>query len=155
MANSFRYRYGDTKPVMAAVDSATVIEIGDLVWLDTDDAKPASDVTDTETLAGNQEAFHDAFLGVAEQASAAGDTDEVRVATGGVFEYVCAAETRPLGQLVGVIEAASGTALVNQSVDNVATANLAIGRVAKSTTTTTVLVDIVSTVMAGGPQAMA
>lgn len=155
MSNNFRYRYGDTKPVMAAVDSATVIEIGDLVWLDTDDVKPASGVTDTETLAGNQEAFHDAFLGVAEQASAAGDTDEVRVATAGVFEFDCAAETRQLGQLVGVVEATSGTALVNQSVDNVATEDLAVGRVVKSTTTATVLVEIASTIMYGGPQAAA
>ena len=36
-----RWRYGDTYPVVLPVDSATVIEIGDLVYLDTDDAKPA------------------------------------------------------------------------------------------------------------------
>lgn len=155
MANTFRYRYGDTRPVMVAVDSATVIEIGDLVYLDTDDAKPASSIADTATEAGNQEAFHDVFLGVAEQASASGDTDEIRVATAGVFEFACPAETRQLGQLIGVDEAASGTALEDQVVDNVATANLAIGSVAKTTTTALVLVDIVSTVMRGGPQAMA
>lgn len=155
MANTMRYRYGDTNPVMAAVDSATVIEIGDLLYLDTDDAKPASSLADTTTEAGNQEAFHDKFLGVAEQASASGDTDEIRVATAGVFEFDCPAETRQLGQLIGVDEASSGTALEDQVVDNVATANLAIGFVAKTTTTTKVLVDIVSTVMRGGPQAMA
>jgi len=155
MANTFRYRYGDTQPVMVAVDSATVIEIGDLVYLDTDDAKPASAAADTTTEAGNQEAFHDKFLGVAEQQSRSGDTAEIRVATSGVFEFVCPAETRQLGQLVGVDEAASGTALENQVVDNVASANLAIGFVAKTTTTATVLVDIVSTVMRGGPQAAA
>ena len=41
MANTMRWRYGDTCPVMLPVDSATVIEIGDLVYLDADDAKPA------------------------------------------------------------------------------------------------------------------
>jgi hypothetical protein len=41
MGDKMRWRYGDTNPVMAAVDAATVIEIGDLMWLDTDDAKPA------------------------------------------------------------------------------------------------------------------
>ena len=41
MADTMRWRYGDTNPVVAPVDSATVIEIGDLVYLDTDDAKPA------------------------------------------------------------------------------------------------------------------
>jgi len=155
MANTFRYRYGETNPVMVAVDSATVIEIGDLVYLDTDDAKPASSQADAGTEAGNQEAFHDLFLGVAEEQSRSGDTAEIRVATSGVFEFVCPAETRQLGQLIGVDEAGSGTALEDQVVDNVATANLAIGYVAKKTTTATVLVDIVSTIMRGGPQAMA
>ena len=37
-----RWRYGDTNPVVAAVDLETVIEIGDLLWLDGDNAKPAS-----------------------------------------------------------------------------------------------------------------
>ena len=42
MTDKMRWRYGDTNPVVAAVDAATVIEIGDLLWQDTDDAKPAS-----------------------------------------------------------------------------------------------------------------
>ena len=45
MSDKMRWRYGDTNPVVAAVDSATVIEIGDLVWQDTDDAKPAQLLT--------------------------------------------------------------------------------------------------------------
>ena len=49
MANTMRWRYGDTCPVMLPVDSATVIEIGDMVYLDTDDAKPASAQTDQGT----------------------------------------------------------------------------------------------------------
>ena len=52
MANTMRWRYGDTNPVMLPVDSATVIEIGDLVYLDTDDAKPASAQADQGTEAG-------------------------------------------------------------------------------------------------------
>jgi hypothetical protein len=42
MADTMRWRYGETNPVLVPVDSRTVIEIGDLVYLDTDDAKPAS-----------------------------------------------------------------------------------------------------------------
>ena len=41
MTDKMRWRYGDTNPVVAAVDAATAIEIGDLLWQDTDDAKPA------------------------------------------------------------------------------------------------------------------
>ena len=46
MSDKMRWRYGDTNPVVAAVDSATVIEIGDLVYQDVDDAKPAASQAD-------------------------------------------------------------------------------------------------------------
>ena len=157
MANLLRWRYGETNPVMCPVDSSTVIEIGDLVYLDTDDAKPASAQADAGTEAGNQEAFHDNFLGVAMQQSRDGDTADIRVATSGVFEFVCPSGTFELGDLLGVDEAASGTALEDQKVASVAGENLAVGRCAKrvATASTSVLVDIVSTVLHGGPQAMA
>jgi hypothetical protein len=157
MADTMRWRYGDTNPVMLPVDSATVIEIGDLVYLDTDDAKPASSQADQLTEAANQELFHDNFAGVAMQRSRAGDTDPVRVATTGAFEFTCPSGTFEVGALLGVDEAASGTALEDQQVAGVATPNLAIGRCARrlNPAGTRVLVDIVSTVMLGGPQAAA
>jgi len=43
MSDKMRWRYGDTNLVVAAVDSATLVEIGDLLWHDHDDAKPASE----------------------------------------------------------------------------------------------------------------
>ncbi len=154
MADVMRWRYGDTSPVSAPVDSATVIEIGDLVYLETDDARPATSQADLGTEAQNQEGFHDKFLGVAMQASRNGDTAPIRVATTGVFEFISASATYELGALVGLVGA---TTLADQEVKAVATENLAIGRVAKRVNPagTTVLVDIVSTVMRGGPQAMA
>jgi hypothetical protein len=157
MSNLLRWRYGDTNPILVPVDSSSVIEIGDLVYLDTDDAKPASLHADQGSEALNQEAFHDKFLGVAMQQSRSGDTDQIRVATAGVFEFACPSGTFEIGGLVGVDEASSGTALEDQQVDSVASENLAIGRCAKRvpTAATSVLVDIVSTVMRGGPQAMA
>ena len=156
MSNVQRHRRELNDPVEAAVDSGTVIETGDLVWQDTDDAKPADDVTSATTLAGTQEAFHDAFLGVAEQASRDGDTSDIRVGTRGVWEFPCDAATFELGDLVGPAAGVS-PAIVPQKVVAVATENLAIGRVAKRypSNTTKVLVRIVSTVMDGGPQAMA
>lgn len=155
MANLLRWRYGETNPVMLPVDSATVIEIGDLVWLDTDDVKPASAQADQLTEAANQELFHDKFAGVAMQHSRAGDTDPLRVATTGVFEFAVASGTYEVGQLFGAEEQSNGTQLENQKVDDVATANLAIGRCAKrvNPADTRVLVDIVSTIGRGGPQA--
>lgn len=157
MANQMRWRYGDTNPVMLPVDSSTVIEIGDLVHLDTDDAKPASSLSDAGSAALNQEALHDVFVGVAMQASASGDTQAIRVATAGVFEFDCASATFEVGDLVGVSEDAAGTALETQKAVGVAAVNLAIGRCAKrvNPAATSVCIDIVSTVLKGGPQAAA
>ena len=152
MSDQMRWRYGDTNPVVAAVDSATVIEIGDLLWLDTDDAKPASDQADGGSEEANQGTFADKFLGVAMQRSGDGDTDPVRVATTGVFEFDCPSGTFELGDLIGVDENAAGDALLNQQVAAVAGSQYAIGRVAKreASATSSVLVEIRSTVMTGG-----
>jgi hypothetical protein len=152
MTDKMRWRYGDTNPVIAAVDSATAIEIGDLVYLDADDAKPASSQADQGTETGNQSLFADNFLGVAMQRSRAGDTDPIRVATTGVFEFDCPSSTYELGDLVGVDEAAGGTALEDQQIAKVAAADQAIARDARRApgAATNVLVDIRSTVMTGG-----
>lgn len=157
MSDILRWRYGDTRPVVLPVDSATVIEIGDLVYLDTDDAKPASSLADIGTEAANQEAFHDSFAGVAMQRSRAGDTSPLRVATRGVFEFPCPSSTFEVGALIGASENGAGNALEDQQVEGVATANLAIGRCAKrvNPAATAVLVEIVGTISHGGPQVMA
>jgi hypothetical protein len=147
-----RWRYGDTNPVIAAVDSNTVIEIGDLVFQDHDDAKPASEQNDQGSETANQELFADLFLGVAMQRSRAGDSDPIRVATTGVFEFDCPASTFELGDVVGADENAAGTALLDQQVAKVSAPRYAIGRAARreSASTTAVLIDIRSTVMTGG-----
>jgi hypothetical protein len=147
-----RWRHGDTNPVVAAVDSAQVIEIGDLLWLNTDDARPASQQADQGTEDLNQQEFAKNFLGVAEQRSRSGDTDPIRVATSGVFEYVCPSGTFEIGDLIGPSEASSGTALEDQQVEGVTQYYHAIGRCARrqASAVTTVLVEIKSTVMHGG-----
>jgi hypothetical protein len=152
MSDKMRWRYGDTNPVVAAVDAATVIEIGDLVWQDTDDAKTASSRADRGAETANQDALADLFLGVAMQRSRNGETAPIRVATTGVFEFDCPSGTFELGELVGADENTAGTALLNQQVAKVAASQYAIGRVAKrqSTAATSVLVDIRSTIMTGG-----
>lgn len=154
MSDKMRWRYGDTNPVVAAVEAATVIEIGDLLWQDTDNARPASALADQGGEAANQEAFAFHFLGVAMQRSRAGETAPVRVATTGVFDMDCPADTFELGDLVGPDASNEGTILLNQQVAKVAASNQAIGRVTRRATaaTTSVLVDIRSTIMTGGVQ---
>lgn len=155
MADKQRHRYGASNPVVAAVDSTTVIEIGDMVYLDTDDAKNAAALSASSTLAETQEAFHDLFLGVAAQRSRNGDTDPIRVDTEGVFEFACESATFEIGGLVGPAES-SGAAIEDQKVVAVATANLAVGRVAQreASAVTSVFVRIFSTIMLGGPQSL-
>src|SRR3989304_6280741 len=147
-----RWRYGDTNPVIAAVDSATVIEIGDLIYQDTDDAKPASSQADQGSETANQELFADNFLGVAMQRSRSGDIDPIRVATTGVFEIDCPSGTFELGDLVGVDENSGGDGLLDQQVASVSASKYAVGRVGKrvAAAATSVLVDVRSTVMTGG-----
>lgn len=157
MSDTMRWRYGDTNPVVLPVDAATVIEIGDLVYQETDDARPASAQADQATEAANQELFHDKFAGVAMQRSPSGDTTPIRIATTGVFEFDCLSAALEVGTLVGADEASNGTQLEDQLVAAVATPNLAVGRVVKrlNPAGTRVLVDVVSTLVYGGPQAAA
>ncbi len=153
MSDKMRWRYGDTNPVVAAVDSTTKIEIGDLSYMDTDDAKPASSQADQGSETANQELFADKFLGVAMQRSPVGDADPIRVATTGVFELDCPSGTFELGDLVGVAAInLPPICLLDQQVAKVTASKYAVGRVAKrvSAAATSVLVDIRSTVMTGG-----
>ncbi|KKN36564.1 hypothetical protein LCGC14_0772340 [marine sediment metagenome] len=173
MSDKMRWRYGDTNPVWAAVDSETVIEIGDLLFQDEDDAKPASMIRDhlgpaeaigaTLTPQELQKSFASNFLGVAMQRSRNGDITTMRLATTGVFEFDCFGGTFELGDLIGVdyelpaehpdVDGASETCrILSQQVTKVADSKFAIGRVAKrkASATTSVLIDIRSTVMTGG-----
>jgi hypothetical protein len=136
--------YASDGVVFCPVDSATVIEIFDLVYLDTDDAKPASDQSDGGSEAVNQASFHNTFLG---------NTDPIPVATKGLFECDCPSATFEVGALIGPSENEAGNALLNQQVEGVAAVHLAIGRAARRVNPagTRVLIEIVSSVMAGGP----
>jgi hypothetical protein len=152
MRDNVRWRYGDTNPVVAAVDSATVIEFGDLVYQDVDNAKPASSQADQGGETANQELFADNFLGVAMQRSRLGDTDPIRVAATGVFVFDCPPSMFELGDLFGPVINDAGK-LQNQTVGLVPHPRKAIGRCAKPSNAGQrheVLVDVRSTVMTGG-----
>ena len=152
MSDRMRWRYGDTNPVVAAVQAATVIDIGDLLWQDTDNAKPAAALANQGGKTANQQTFVREFLGVAMQRSRMGDAAPVRVATTGVFEMDCAGSMFELGDLVGPDTDAAGDTLLNQQVAKVGSVLQAIGRAARraASTTASVLVDIRSTIMTGG-----
>jgi predicted RecA/RadA family phage recombinase len=151
MPSKFRWVHGDTTHVLAPVESATVIEIGDLVYYDVNFAKPASMQAFQTVKTTNQSNFAGKFLGVAMQASPAGSTKPIRVSTSGVFEYDCTATTFELGNLVAIEENAGRTSLENQKLEKVTATTNAIGRVCRreGTSTTSVQVQLRSTVMHG------
>lgn len=162
MSDKMRWRYGDTNPVVAAVDSAQVIEIGDLLYQDIDDAKPAGYVGMSNAKPeAAQAGFARLFLGISMQRSRSGDTASIRVATTGVFEFDCPSTAFELGDLIGVfsgpLRGDNGLPVLrlwNQQVVKVIDHKSAIGRVARreGSPTTSVLVDIQSTIMTGGIQ---
>lgn len=174
MSSKARYLYGDTAPVSVIADADYPIEVGDLLFKHTDGkARPASAMVDQGTLALNQDAFQQYFLGVSMQKNGlqSGETapmfnqaehspaNVIQVATAGVFLFDCASHTFVTGELVGACEKSSGTALENQKV-----APLAAGSESKSigqavptanqlgNATTQVAVRIQSTIVGGGVQ---
>jgi len=151
MPSQFRWVHGDTTHVLAPVASGTVIEIGDLLYYDTNTAKPATLQTVQTTKALSQSTFAAKFLGVAMQASPAGSSIPIRVVTSGVFEFDCTSNSFELGNYVGIEETAGRTSLENQKLDKTTVAAGAIGRVCRreGTAVTSVQVQLRSTVMHG------
>ena len=151
MADKMRWRYGETNPVLGLVPSTVGVEIGDLVYQDSDTVKPASSQTNQTTKALNQSVFAGRFLGVAMQKSPMGEASSIRIATTGVFEFDTNTNTFVLGALVGVDELPGRTGLECQKVDTSVLAG-AIGRVVRRepTTTNAILVSIKSKITEGG-----
>lgn len=145
MSNIHRFRHADYKRVKSyAVDSAQVIEVGDMLYQEVDDVRAAGQLTYGATLAATQAQFKKQFVGIAMSASATGETDPVQVAKAGTFEMDCAAAQFEVGDLVNADDNAGATALVDQQVIAVGENGQGIARVAKrySANTTRVLVEI-------------
>lgn len=123
-----QHMHGNIQVMFGDVDSATAIEKGDLVMLDTDDVKPASSeawVTDEATTRANYVAHH---LGVAGTRHAAntGATTGFPVNSDGIFYFDCEAATYEVGDLVGPAKA-SGNALLATKLKKVTGATEAVG----------------------------
>jgi len=146
MSNENRYRHDGLTELMA-VDAATVIEVGDMLFLDTDDVKPAGSFTWNTDLATTQAGFKDLFVGIALTAHPAGVAGKVTVMTLGVFEMESPSTAWHPGALVGA-DKASGNALLPQTVETAAAAS-AVGIVRDEGTKTRVRVFFVSQLLHG------
>lgn len=151
MANAHNYRHGPQLFVRPAVDSSTVIELSDLLYLDTDDVKPASSITWASDAAA-QAAFADVFLGVACDASASGETDPINVdiSTTSVYEFTCVATTWEVGNTFAV-DGDGAAALIDQTLEKVSTVTRCVARAVNRATasTTKVLVTFASAYATG------
>ncbi|MCC6419939.1 MAG: hypothetical protein IT429_17020 [Gemmataceae bacterium] len=136
MADTFRYRYGDTAPVVVAVLSVESCDIGDLVGLSTGNLYPAEDQALTH-LSTAQYNFAANFAGVAAQrksanagkAAGGGPANRLRVSTAGVFEFDCPATALEVGDLVGAALDYTTSTLESQKVEEVSDLARAVGRV--------------------------
>ncbi len=131
--NNARLKAGDFVPVQYPKTASALIKGGDLCYQETAGTlTSAKDFTWNASLAQTQTDFHDAFAGVAIDGSLAAETRDVTVAPTGVAEYPCAAVGSQLeiGTYIGPAQG-TGNTLDPQKVVNVATSNLAIGRLAK------------------------
>lgn len=143
MADTYRYRFGETNPVQCAFKTGVAVQVGDLCYQDENDsytAKPASSQPWNGTLAQTQQDFVLHFLGVSGQRYdgsnvAIGIKDGLlRIDTTGIFEFNCiAGTTLNEGALVGVDQQAGGILLLDpQAVVAVGNKASAIGRVERS-----------------------
>ncbi|MDK1104360.1 MAG: hypothetical protein QGD93_12250, partial [Actinomycetota bacterium] len=145
-------RHADPKRVRPyEVLAATVIEVGDLVYQEVDDIRPASALTYGASLANAQGNFAKNFKGVAMTASASGDTLPVSVATRGTFEFVCAAAQFEIGDRMADDDNGGGDALENQQV--IAAGENGLGAIAEvtkrySANTTSVQVELLEPALA-------
>ncbi len=158
-----RFIGGDAKAKRVPGTVASALYAGDFAVLASSKASPASAMADAGTLAQNQEAAHDVFLGVCLDAKLAGDTRDVLIASGGEFKYPCAAlgQAYDIGTYFGMAGtgAANAVGMADQIVVPVATANLAVGRLSRNAASgaTEVYIEIsgVVTTNHAGTQAMA
>lgn len=128
---SMRHRYGQQVIMRGAVDSATEIAMGDLVYLDTDDIKPAGSETWSTDLATTQSNFLNHFLGIALNDHPAGSgivlDFPVDISPMSVYEMDCNEETHELGDMLTPIKA-TGNALVADTLKKTTTASVGCAR---------------------------
>ena len=115
-----RHRYGPQHLVNVAVDTATAISQGDALYLDTDDAKPASSESWAGDLPTTQANFVNRFLGIAladHPANSEAVTNfPVDISSLSVYEMDCAGATHEIGDTL-CCDKAAGNALLPSTLE--------------------------------------
>lgn len=143
------YKSGDRKLLTLSMDTSYTVLKGEMLEYVTDDVRALDEMADVGLKADNQRAAATAFIGIAVKTSTLGVPSTIPVATAGVFEFDCASATFEVGDLVGPAGTGSGgnVGVSSTTVVAVATADLAIGKVARrGTSVTRISVEIFSKV---------
>ncbi|HUT11599.1 MAG TPA: hypothetical protein VMY42_13955 [Thermoguttaceae bacterium] len=131
-----------------AFDATIAVDVGDLMFHDTDDAKPASSQADGGTEILNQRTFAKRFAGVSLERKLVGETTAGTIAVAPVWvgDYTVTSGTFEVGDLLAADEASGGTALEDQVLVKTTDPDLAIGFALerKAAAATTLLVCLVS-----------
>jgi hypothetical protein len=133
MSSYQRFRSGQIMLQKFRVDSPSVIEPGDLLFLDETVVRPAHEFPWQTDLATTQQSFAAAFVGIAHEQSAAGDETpiSVDVSSISVYEFDVPAQTFEFGGLLG--PDAVGTLLQDQQLHAVGLPGQAIARTVQYT----------------------
>lgn len=139
MSNRLRFRSGQVELHKLRVDDGTELFAGDLVYLDGDDVKPASEFPFTTNLATTRGNFAAVFLGVCHQVSRPGDTIPVSIDLSplSVYEFDVDPSTFEVGSLLACDGDSDG--LARQQLAKVGSAAAAIARAAEFKATTSSL----------------
>jgi hypothetical protein len=116
-----------------AFDGALAVQLGDLMFHDANDVKPAASLADEGSELANQIRFAQLFAGISKFGALATELDARNepVMPDGVVEIDCASSTFEVGDLLAIDEAASGTALENAKLVKTTNPFAAIGRCVK------------------------
>ena len=127
------FRSGIAQLVRLPVLTATVIEPGDLVYLDSGNAKPAADFPWTTDLATTRGNFAAQFAGIALTGSADGETDDISVEISplAVYEFAAESATYEFGDALGPSETLN--ALSSRTLEEAGSAAQAIARAVETT----------------------
>lgn len=132
-------------------DASLQIDIGDLMYHDTNDAKPASSQADGGTEAINQRTFAAKYAGVAVSSHQSTEgAGKVRIAPDIIIELPCPSTTWEIGELVGASENSGGDGLLDHQVEKVTSKDLAIGECVKRGTSLTRVWCRLTSKVAGG-----
>ncbi|MCA9074675.1 MAG: hypothetical protein KDA93_06560 [Planctomycetaceae bacterium] len=131
MPNNLGFRSGQVVLQKFRVESTSIVEPGDMVYLDETHIRPASELTWNTDLATTQADFANVFVGIAHESSTDGEDAPVSidVSSSSVYEFDVANATYDNGNPLGAD--GSGSVLLSQQLAYADPATQAIARAAE------------------------